>query len=75
VKGEQRRFASLAWSAQGKLTRRERCLAEMDAVIPWRRLLALIEPHQRVSGTRPAEDAIYDSESRRRFARVELGGG
>jgi IS5 family transposase len=87
----------LAWSQKGKVTRRERFLAEMDAVIPWSRLLGLIEPHypQAVVG-RPrqaletmlriyflqqwfdlsdpaAEDAIYDSESMRRFARVELG--
>jgi len=42
---EQRTFASLAWQAKSKVTRRERFLAEMDAVIPWARLLALIEPH------------------------------
>lgn len=94
---EQRTFASLAWSAKGKVTRRERFLAEMDAVIPWSRLLRLIEPHYpRATVGRPphaletmlriyflqqwfdlsdpaAEDAIYDSESMRRFARVELG--
>jgi transposase, IS5 family len=27
------------------MTRRERFLSEMDAVIPWTRLLRLIEPH------------------------------
>jgi transposase, IS5 family len=94
---EQRTFASLAWSAKGKVTRRERFLAEMDAVIPWGRLLGVIEPHYpRATAGRPphaletmlriyflqqwfdlsdpaAEDAIYDSESMRRFARVELG--
>jgi transposase, IS5 family len=43
--GNQRTFASLAWSAKGKVTRRERFLAEMDAVIPWPRLLGLIELH------------------------------
>src|SRR5713101_6285687 len=43
--GEQRTFASVAWSQKGKVTRRERFLAEMDAVIPWDRLMALIEPH------------------------------
>jgi IS5 family transposase len=93
----QRTFASLAWSQKGKVTRRERFLAEMDAVIPWSRLSALIEPYypQAGQGRRPlvletmlriyflqqwfnlsdpqAEDAIYDSESMRRFARVELG--
>jgi IS5 family transposase len=69
----------------------------MDAVIPWARLIALIEPHypKAGQGRQPlglekmlriyflqqwfnlsdpqAEDAIYDSESMRRFAGVELG--
>src|SRR5580704_150719 len=95
--GNQRTFASMAWSAKSKVTRRERFLAEMDAVIPWARLLRLIEPHypKAGNGRQPlglekmlriyflqqwfnlsdpqAEDAIYDSESMRRFARVELG--
>ena len=95
--GKQRTFASMAWQSKGKVTRRERFLAEMDAVIPWARLLALIEPHypKAGNGRQPlglekmlriyflqhwfnlsdpqAEDAIYDSESMRRFARVELG--
>jgi len=95
--GNQRTFASLAWNGKGKVTRRERFLAEMDAVIPWSRLVRLIEPHypQAGQGRQPlglekmlriyflqqwfnlsdpqAEDAIYDSESMRRFARVELG--
>jgi IS5 family transposase len=94
---KQQSFASAAWNRKGKVTRRERFLAEMDAVIPWPRLLELIEPHyhQGATGRQPhdlermlriyflqqwfnlsdpqAEDAIYDSESMRRFARVELG--
>src|SRR3984957_8707746 len=95
--GNQRTFASLAWNGKGKVTRRERFLAEMDAVIPWSRLVRLIEPHypKAGQGRKPlglekmlriyflqqwfnlsdpqAEDAIYDSESMRRFAGVELG--
>ena len=95
--GNQRTFASLGWNGKGKVTRRERFLAEMDAVIPWSRLVRLIEPHypKAGQGRQPlglekmlriyflqqwfnlsdpqAEDAIYDSESMRRFARVELG--
>ena len=95
--GSQRTFASMAWNTKGKVTRREQFLAEMDAVIPWARLLRLIEPHypKAGDGRQPlglekmlrvyflqqwfnlsdpgAEDAIYDSESMRRFARVELG--
>ena len=93
---DQRTFASVAWTQKGKVTRRERFLAEMDAVIPWGRLMGLIEPHYPKAGRgrRPhdlermlriyflqqwfnlsdpqAEDAIYDSESMRRFAKVEL---
>jgi len=42
---QQRTFASEAWRRKGKQTRRERFLAEMDAVIPWSRLVSLIEPH------------------------------
>ena len=95
--GEQRTFGSMAWNHKGKVTRRERFLAEMDAVIPWARLMAVIEPHypKAGAGRQPlglekmlriyflqqwfnlsdpqAEDAIYDSESMRRFAGVELG--
>jgi len=43
-------FASLAWDRKGKVTRRERFLTEMDAVIPWARLTALIEPHYPKAG-------------------------
>ena len=95
--GNQRTFASMAWNGKGKVTRRERFLAEMDAVIPWPRLVRLIEPHypKAGQGRQPlglekmlriyflqqwfnlsdpqAEDALYDSESMRRFVRVELG--
>jgi IS5 family transposase len=93
---KQTTFASLAWNGKGKVTRRERFLAEMDAVIPWRALLDLIEPHyaKAGNGTQPMplermlrihfmqhwfnlsdpamEDSLYDSESMRRFARIEL---
>jgi IS5 family transposase len=92
----QRTFAGLAWSQKGKVTRREQFLAEMDRVIPWAQLLALIAPYypKAGKGRQPlglekmlriyflqqwfnlsdpqAEDAIYDSESMRRFAGVEL---
>ena len=94
--GTQRTFAGLAWSDKKKVTRRERFLAEMNAVIPWAELIALILPHYPTAGRgrRPmllemmlriyflqqwfdlsdpaAEDALYDSESMRRFAGVEL---
>jgi IS5 family transposase len=94
--GAQRTFAGLAWSQKKKVTRRERFLAEMNAVIPWTDLGALIAPHYPTVGRgRPpmpletmlriyflqqwfdlsdpaAEDALYDSESMRRFVGVEL---
>ena len=94
---KQQTFASEAWSRKGKVTRRERFLAEMDTVIPWPRLIAQIEPcyPKAGRGRQPhelermlriyflqqwfnlsdpqAEDAIYDIEPMRRFARVELG--
>jgi transposase, IS5 family len=93
---KQTTFASAAWDRKGKVTRRERFLGEMDAVIPWARLLGLIEPHypKAGNGTQPmplermlriyfmqnwfnlsdpgAEDSLYDSESMRRFAGIEL---
>lgn len=94
--GEQHTFAGLAWSAKKKRTRRELFLEEMNAVLPWTELLALIAPHYRTGqGGRPAmpvermlriyflqhwydlsdpaaEDALYDSESMRRFVGLEL---
>jgi IS5 family transposase len=94
---KQTTFASAAWEKKGKVTRRERFLAEMDAVIPWKHLNRLIEPHypKAGNGTQPMpqermlriyfmqqwfnlsdpamEDSLYDSESMRRFAGIELG--
>src|SRR5260221_11052994 len=48
--GNQRTFASMAWDGKGKVTRRERFLAEMDAVIPWPRVVRLIGPHYPKAG-------------------------
>ena len=48
---KQTTFASMAWAAKGKVTRRETFLAEMDQVTPWARLLALIEPHYPKAGS------------------------
>jgi IS5 family transposase len=93
---KQTTFASLTWNNKGRTTRRERFLAEMNAVIPWERLLGLITPHYpKGTGGRPpmplermlriyfmqqwfnlsdpqAEDALYDMESMRHFAGIEL---
>ncbi len=90
-------FASMAYENKKKETRRERFLREMDQVIPWDRLISLIEPHypKAGNGRRPMslnqmlriyfmqqwyslsdpamEDSLYDIESMRRFAGIELG--
>jgi IS5 family transposase len=93
---EQRTFADAILSNKRRTTRRETFLTEMDGVIPWATLAALVEPHYPKAGRgrRPlpmatmlriyflqqwfnlsdpqAEDALYDSESMRRFARIDL---
>jgi len=94
---KQRTFASLSYETKKKPTRREKFLGEMEKVVPWTDLLALIEPHYPRSGRRgrppmplstmlrihflqqwyalsdPAmEDALYEIESMRRFAGLEL---
>jgi hypothetical protein len=93
---EQRTFADAILLNKRRTTRRETFLTEMDGVIPWATLAALVEPHYPNAGRgrRPApmatmlrmyflqqwfklsdpqaEDALYDSESMRRFARIDL---
>jgi transposase, IS5 family len=94
---KQGSFASLSFDAKKKRTRREAFLAEMEKVVPWVNLLALIEPHYPTDGrpgrqpmphatmlriylmqqwyalSDPAmEDALYEVESMRRFAGIEL---
>ena len=94
---KQRSFASLSFDAKKKPTRREKFLGEMEQVVPWSELLALIEPSYPSAGRRgrppmppatmlrihfmqlwyamsdPAmEDALYEIESMRRFAGLEL---
>jgi IS5 family transposase len=43
-------FASQAYEMKKKRTRREQFLAEMEAVVPWGRLLALVEPYYPKAG-------------------------
>jgi len=104
----QRSFSSLEYAHKKKRTKREKFLAEMEAVVPWSRLEALIAPYytkltptkpgraQRRKGGRPqmplsvmlriyllqhwyglsdpgAEEALYDMQSMRGFAGLELG--
>lgn len=94
---QQTTFASLAWGAKKKQTKREKFLAEMQCVVPWEKLMALIEPYYPKAGkgrramplermvriyflqqwyglSDPGmEEALYDIESVRRFAGIELG--
>ena len=92
----QMSFGSSEWALKGKVTRRAQFLTEMNRVIPWTELQALVEPHYpRAATGRPPhpigrmlriyfmqqwfnlsdpamEDSLYDSESIRRFAGIEL---
>ncbi|WP_143703290.1 transposase, partial [Xanthomonas oryzae] len=88
-------FGDAEYNGKRKRTRREVFLAEMDQVVPWKGLLALIEPHYPKSGQpgrQPyrletmlrihflqqwyalsdpsAEEALYDTVSMRRFAKI-----
>ena len=94
---KQQGLAAMSYQAKKKPTRRERFFAEMEQVVPWADLVALVAPHYPTSGRRgrppmplhsmlrsyfmqqwyamsaPAmKDALYEIESMRRFAGVEL---
>jgi IS5 family transposase len=47
---KQTSFASLEYAGKKRKTRREKFLGEMDRVVPWPALIALIEPHYPSSG-------------------------
>jgi len=55
---KQMTFASLAHATKKKVTRREKFLAEMEAVVPWSRLLALIDPHYPRMGSKGGRPAM-----------------
>ena len=93
----QRTLAGAGFDKHAKTTRRAQFLAEMDRVVPWSKLTALIEPHYPKAGNgRPpvglermlriyflqhwfnlsdpaVEEALYDSQSMRAFAGIDLG--
>ena len=46
----QRSFASAEYALKKKRTRREKCVADMERVVPWARLIAVIEPLYPTSG-------------------------
>jgi IS5 family transposase len=89
-------FSQAEFADKKKITRREKFLARMEAVIPWVKLLAVIEPfYPKGERGRPPvglermlrvyflqqwygladealEDALYDSQALREFARIDL---
>lgn len=93
----QSSFSDLEYAAKKKLTRRDRFLAEIDAVTPWQALAAELAPFY-PTGKGPGrppiglermlrmyiaqqcfglsdegiEDAVYDSQSIRRFIGIDL---
>ena len=94
---KQTTFASVNFDAKKRQTQKEKFLAQMDKVVPWEALEALIEPHYPREGRRGRppmplstmlrihfmqqwyalsdpgmEDALYEIESMRRFAGIEL---
>lgn len=93
----QMSFSQTEFAAKKKTTRREKFLARMEEVIPWSKLLAVIEPfYPKGERGRPPiglermlrvyflqqwygladealEDALYDSQALRGFARIDLG--
>ncbi len=97
AKMKQLSFASLAYENKKKLAKREKFSNEMEAAVPWDRLLKVCEPYHPKSGKgrKPmpletmlhiyllqqwyglsnlaAEESLYDIESMRRFAGLELG--
>jgi IS5 family transposase len=89
-------FSQAEFANKKKITRRETFLARMEALIPWAKLLAVIEPfYPKGERGRPPvglermlrvyflqqwygladealEDALYDSQALRGFARIDL---
>jgi IS5 family transposase len=89
-------FSQAEFADKKKTTRREKFLARMEAVIPWTKLLAVLEPfYPKGERGRPPiglermlrvyflqqwygladealEDALYDSQALRGFARIDL---
>lgn len=78
----QQTLAEAGFDKCRKPTKRERFLQEMDQVVPWTQLCALIEPvHPKPAGAgrppigieRALEEAVYDSRAMRAFVGMEVG--
>ena len=82
---QQLSFADIEYANKGKVTRREKFLDQLEGLLPWLVMMAVIEPHY-ASGTgrgrKPfplntmlhvhMEDALYEIESLRRFCGIRL---
>ena len=55
---KQTSFASLEYAGKKRLTRRDKFLSEMDRVVPWGALVALIEPHYGAVSVRAGRPAV-----------------
>lgn len=72
-KVKQSGFVDPEWSGKKRVTRRERFLSEMDRVVPWWRLKALIEPKYPSSGRVGRQPVGLDRMLRMYFAQQWLG--
>ena len=61
MKKQQLSFSDFEHKAKRKQTRRERFLAEMDRLVPWKVLADLVEPHY--GGTSGMAAGSYASDS------------
>lgn len=52
VTQQQKSFSQAEYEAKKKLTRRDIFLAKMEQIVPWSRLIAVVEPHYPKSGKR-----------------------
>jgi IS5 family transposase len=55
---QQKSLSMIGYFDKGKKTRRERFLAEMEQVVPWARLAALIEPHYPKAGPKGGRPSL-----------------
>ncbi len=83
---KQMTFADAEYAGKRKQTRKELFLIEMDRVVPWKGLIALIEPHYPLMAmlrvhllqnwfgySDPAmEEALYETTILRQFAGLNL---
>ena len=52
AKSQQISFAQVEYASKKKRTRRDKFLAQMEQVVPWQRLIAVVAPHYPKSGKR-----------------------